>query len=66
MTKPSEADTPLNKEHRGTIGTDRSSASGREPVRFAAEDVPQMTPTVAAVLARIVRSLRDHQKREAA
>jgi hypothetical protein len=66
MTTPPEADSPLSKGHRGTITTDPSSASGREPVRFVAEDVPQMTPTVAAVLARIVRSLRDQQKREAA
>jgi hypothetical protein len=31
-----------------------------------AEDAPQVTPNVAAVLARIVRTLRDHEKREAA
>jgi hypothetical protein len=31
-----------------------------------AEYAPQVTPNVAAVLARIVRTLRDHQKREAA
>jgi hypothetical protein len=35
-------------------------------VQFVIEDAPQMTPDVAAVLARIVRSLRDHQKGEAA
>jgi hypothetical protein len=31
-----------------------------------AESAPQVTPNVAAVLARIVRALRDHQKGEAA
>jgi hypothetical protein len=60
------ADPPPGKGHRGTIETGPSSASRREPVQFVIEDAPQMTPNVAAVLARIVRSLRDHQKREAA
>jgi hypothetical protein len=66
VTTPPGANAPPGKARRVTIGTDPSSASRREPVQFVTEDVPQMTPSVAAVLARIVRSLRDHQKREAA
>jgi hypothetical protein len=69
MTRSSESATtgpPSRKRPRGTIGTDPSPASGREPVQFVIEDAPQMTPDVAAALARIVRSLRDHQKGEAA
>ena len=59
---PPSADAP-----RGTVGGHPSSGSDhREPIRFMAEDAPQVTPNVAAVLARIVRTLRDHQKREAA
>ena len=51
----------------GTVGGRASSVPDpREPVRFEAEGAPVVTPTVAAVLARIVRTLRDRQKREAA
>ncbi len=69
MTRSSESATtgpPPREGPRGTIETDPSDASGREPVQFVIEDAPQMTPDVAAVLARIVRSLREHQKGEAA
>lgn len=61
-----KAKPPLGKGHRGTIEPGPSVASRRDPVYFVIEDAPQMTPSVAAVLARIVRSLRDHKKREAA
>jgi hypothetical protein len=51
----------------GTVGGRASSVPDpREPVQFEAEGAPVVTPTVAAVLARIVRTLRDRQKREAA
>jgi hypothetical protein len=55
------------KAPQSTIGGRRSSDSDhREQVQFVTEAAPQVTPNVAAVLARIVRTLRDHQKREAA
>ena len=56
-------DPPIAKAPRDTVGGRPSSDSGpREPIRFMAESAPQVTPNVAAVLARIVRTLRDHQK----
>ena len=55
------------KAPQSTIGGRQSSDSEhREPIRFVTEAAPQVTPNVAAVLARIVRTLRDYQKREAA
>jgi hypothetical protein len=36
-----------------------------QPVDLVVEQLPVMTPSVAAVLARIVRSLRELQKDEA-
>jgi hypothetical protein len=60
-------DTPLGKTPRGTVASRASSTSElRQSIEFVAENAPVMTPNVAAVLARIVRALRDHQKREAA
>jgi hypothetical protein len=48
---------------RATVGGRPPSHSAhREPLSFMAESAPQVTPNVAAVLARIVRALRDHQK----
>ena len=62
-----KANPPIAGAPRSTVGGRPSSGSDhREPIRFMAEDAPQVTPNVAAVLARIVRVLRDHQKREAA
>jgi hypothetical protein len=62
LTNPPLADAP-----RGSVGSRPGSDSGpRDPIRFMAESAPQVTPNVAAVLARIVRALRDHQKGEAA
>lgn len=43
-----------------------SAQEHRKPIDFVAECAPVMTLNVAGVLARIVRTLRDHQKREAA
>jgi hypothetical protein len=56
-----------SKAPQSTIGSRQSSHSDqREPIQFVTEAAPQVTPNVAAVLARIVRTIRDHQKREAA
>jgi hypothetical protein len=66
MTERVAANRPAGNGRRGTIAGESSSAARREPVRFEADEAPKMTPSVAAVLARIVRSLRDQQKREAA
>jgi hypothetical protein len=61
------ADPPLEKAPRGTVEARASSTQEhRKPVDLVAECAPVMTPNVAGVLARIVRTLRDHQKREAA
>jgi hypothetical protein len=40
--------------------------SEREPLLFVAEEPPVMNPDVAVVLARIVRTLRERQERDAA
>jgi hypothetical protein len=51
--------TPL----RATLGDRASSGTeGREPLQFVAEHDPVVTSEVAAVLARIVRGLRDREK----
>ena len=56
-------DPPLATAPRGTVGGRPPADYGRrEPVQFEAEGAPVVTPTVAAVLARIVRTLRDRQK----
>jgi hypothetical protein len=61
------ADPRSGRGLRSTVATDVSHTSEeRRPIDFLAEAVPVMTPTVAAVLARIVRTLRDHQEHEAA
>jgi hypothetical protein len=58
---------PVGKAPRGTVGGHAlSDSEHRPPLDFVAEDAPVVTPNVAAVLARIVRDLRDHQKHEAA
>lgn len=69
MTKagPTPPGPPVGKAPRGNLGGRASSdAEHRNPVHFVAEGEPVLTPNVAAVLARIVRTLRDRQKREAA
>ena len=54
---------PFTNAPRDSVEGRPASLSGRsEPIRFMAESAPQVTPNVAAVLARIVRALRDHQK----
>ena len=61
------ANAPPGKAPRGTVGARASSTQEHpQPVDFVVECAPVMTPNVAGVLARIVRTLRDHQKREAA
>lgn len=61
------AGSPVSKAPCDNVGGRASSDSDqREPIQFVAEGAPVVTPTVAAVLARIVRTLRDRQKREAA
>jgi len=61
------SDPSPRKPPRGTVEARASSTQEhRKPVDFLADCAPVMTPSVAGVLARIVRTLRDHQKREAA
>jgi hypothetical protein len=58
--------TPLGHEPRCTVKIGSSLDSRhRQPVDLVVEALPVMTPNVAAVLARIVRSLRDLQEGEA-
>jgi hypothetical protein len=58
--------TQLGHEPRCTVRIGSSSDSGhRQPVDFVIEELPVMTPNLAAVLARIVRSLRDPQEGKA-
>ena len=67
MAGPTPAGSSVGKAPCGNVGSHASSGSDqREPIQFVAEGAPVVTPTVAAVLARIVRTLRDRQKREAA
>jgi hypothetical protein len=57
---------PLGHEPRCTVRTGSSLDSRhRQPVDLVVEALPMMTPNVAAVLARIVRSLRELQEGEA-
>jgi hypothetical protein len=57
---------PLGHEPRCTVRTGSSlDARHRQPIDVAVEALPVMTPSVAVVLARIVRSLRDLQEGEA-
>jgi hypothetical protein len=55
--------TPLDDKTWRTLT--QTSDSSRRPISFVGEDVPVMTPDVAAVLARIVRSMRELQEGEA-
>ena len=59
-------DTPLGHEARCTVKAGSSSGSRhRQPVDLVIEELPVMTPDVAAVLGRIVRSLRALREGEA-
>lgn len=67
MAGPPPAGSPVGKAPCDNVGSRASSRPDqREPIQFVAAGAPVVTPTVAAVLARIVRTLRDRQKREAA
>jgi hypothetical protein len=55
---------PLDDEAGRTLRAS-SDSECRRPISFVTEDVPVMTPSLAAVLARIVRTVRDLQEREA-
>lgn len=57
--------SPAGERPRGTVGS-RATATHKEPIRFMAECAPVMTRDVAAILARIVRTLGDQQNHEAA
>ena len=62
-TGPARAGPPLGQTPRATLNERAiSGADARAPLQFVAEDEPVVTPEVAAVLARIVRGLRDRQK----
>jgi hypothetical protein len=61
------SDAPPESSHDGKVGVQGSAVEGcRKPVHFMAVDGPVMTPDVAAVLARIVRTLSERQKGKAA
>lgn len=61
------SDTPSGLGRDGKVDAKGSALGGRrKPVHFVAVNDPVMTPDVAAVLARIVRSLGERQKGEAA
>jgi hypothetical protein len=58
--------TPLGHDPRCTVKSGSLPSSGhRQPVEVSAEELPAMTSNVAAVLARIVRSLSELQEGEA-
>ena len=63
VPRPAQAGPPVGQTPRATLKERATSgADARRPIQFVADDEPVVTPAVAAVLARIVRGLRDRQK----
>ncbi len=60
-----EAYSPAGERPRSTVRS-RATPAYNEPIQCIAEGAPVMTRDVAAVLARIVRILRDPRNHEAA
>ena len=57
------AGPPVGQTPRATLGERATSGTEpRAPLQFVAEGDAVVTPEVAAVLARIVRGLRDREK----
>jgi hypothetical protein len=63
VPRPAAAGPPVGQTPRTTL-KERATcgADARAPLQFITGDEPVVTPEVAAVLARIVRGLRDRDK----